>query len=223
MSVSPILTQRLQFLLWSYQKRSIMNCDAFKYAGHYYTRVHRYASLISIILAATATSYLMSVPITKKSSCDDPDADPFIISITCLSTIVTAGIALLNPSMHAERCLQMSTQFDEIGLSIEQFIREDIKSRHQYKAYSNVILERITIWEANAPDIPARFVLQAEAKHRDDTLMNNLKMDKFMSTLNIDGNVDGNTMFSPSFATHQRRITSPSLSQVPDESGSIEL
>jgi hypothetical protein len=153
------VTTPLKYLLWKYRQRAATNSLSFHSAARYFARIDKTVQIFNIFIGTLLAAYVTMIgsPVNNESI-----PDIWMTIGTCMTTIGSAFLIMFKPAIKSQQCLHVSQAFREMSLSVEQFVREDVKSRIDYTLFSSVMLERITTTEANAPDIASRFEREAE-------------------------------------------------------------
>jgi hypothetical protein len=140
-------------LLQSYQNEANMLSIAYKMNELYYSNISKILTYPVIFLSASASVL---------AGLRNPHLEYVLLGIT-LATLLFSGFnQAINPSNKQHLSNRCSTEFAEIGSSINQFAVENNKSSDEIKAYSRKMLAVLVVWKGICPDISNSLIKKAK-------------------------------------------------------------
>jgi hypothetical protein len=144
-------------LLRRYEKKSRIQSRAFQLNQRFFARIHRTLNYSLVVLTASATTF---------SAMDEkiPELQLVLTVLNLLALIVTGVLNVLKPGERQYASNHIASEFNELAISINQFIVENNKTQEEMKTYSQQVCEQLKIWETLAPTCKANFLKQAASE-----------------------------------------------------------
>lgn len=141
-------------LLKKYRNDAMVLSDAYKMSERHWRKTYKMLNYPLIVLT-TITGVMSSVEVSKYA----------LMAISFTSLLLTSFSTAINPKDKEAKANQVATEFSEISSNINQFIVENHKTKDEIKAFSQLQLELLEVWQSLAPPISYTYLEKAKMNH----------------------------------------------------------
>ena len=139
-------------LLNQYKNESNILSKAYELNENYYLFIHKILTYPIIILSAFSTVI---------AGLRKPELEFLLLGLSLGILIFSGFNTAVQPKDKQFLSNKISTEFSEISLNINQFIKENSKTKEEVKAYSQKILSLFEVWKSMAGEIHPKHLARA--------------------------------------------------------------
>jgi hypothetical protein len=138
-------------LLLGYANEATVHSTAHDLTAHFYLDVAKLLNYPLIVLSA-GSSIMAGLALHRY----------WVIGVNLSMLTLTAFDHVVNPRDKAQTHMLSKIEFEEVASNIKQYVGSNSRSKEEIKDFSEEIYNYLTKWKSIAPNIPRRYMSQAQ-------------------------------------------------------------